>query len=257
MDDMTSAPPVAKRRPLSARQRRRYVAMLELTLDLMERNGFDGVSVRELAELADITPTTIYNVFGSKEGLLSAAVEYRTRSFIRSGFENESGFDGLIAINQRMASTSVQSNQLIRSIATMLARDSTLFAVSQIYRTFHCRFIAEIQRDGDLSPLAKPNVLACLLMTSHNAALNFWAGSELAAEYLSVLFDIETCNILHPVAEGATARKIAQCYADRMAELADIDFDALLDRTPQLPTQFDMAELASPAPTAAWDSATT
>lgn len=230
--------------------------MLELTLDMMERNGFDGVSVRELAELADITPTTIYNVFGSKERLLSAAVEHRTRSFIRSGaVENESGFDGLIAINRRMASTSVQSNQLIRSIATRLAKDSTLFAVSQIYRTFHCRFIAEIQRAGDLSPLARPAVLACFLMSSHNAALNFWAASDLSAEYLSVLFDIETCNVLHPVAEGATARSIAQCYSDRMAQLANIDFDALLDRTPQPPTQFDMAELASPEPTAARNSA--
>lgn len=238
-------PETARRRPLSPRQKRRYVAILELALDLMERNGFDGVSVRELAELAEITPTTIYNVFGSKEGLLSAAVEFRTRSFIRTGFDPAvQGFEGLIAINRRMAESSIQSNQLIRSIATMLARDSTLFAVRQIYNAFHCRFIADMQRRGELADDARPDMLACLLMTGHNASLNFWTGSELEADCLTVLFDIETCNVLHPVARGAAVEKITRMHAEQTKRLAGIDFAAILDRTHRLPAQLDIAELA-------------
>ena len=243
---MTISLPLSPKRPLSERKRKRYLAILNAALDLMERKGFDGVSVRELAELADITPTTIYNVFGSKEGVLSAAVEFRTRSFIVSGFQgHEKGFDALIALNQRMAKTSLDSNELIRSVATMLARDSTLFAVRQIYRTFHCDFIRDIQLKGELDPQARPETLASLLMMSHNAALNYWASNEIGPEYLSALFDVETCNILYPVAHGATRQQIDLCYADRMGMLNNVDFNAFLGRTHQLPGSLDIAALAS------------
>ena len=234
---------VAKR-PLSERKKKRYISILNVALDLMERNGFDGVSVRELAELAEITPTTIYNVFGSKEGLLSAAIEFRTRLFIRNAVDGgKRGFEGLIAINRKMAETSIQSNELIRSVAAMLARDSTLFAVRQIYRTFHYNFIKDIQLEGNLSLGAKPEALTCFLMIAHNAALNFWASNEISTEHLSALFDIETCNILYPVTRGSTTQLIDRCYEDRLVKLGNIDFDGFLRRTPQLPGQLDISAL--------------
>ncbi|WP_340317877.1 TetR/AcrR family transcriptional regulator [Rhizorhabdus argentea] len=234
----------AAKRPLSERKKKRYISILNVALDLMERNGFDGVSVRELAELAEITPTTIYNVFGSKEGLLSAAIEFRTRLFIRNAInEGKRGFEGLIAVNRQMAETSIQSNQLIRSIAAMLARDSTLFAVRQIYRTFHCNLIKDIQLEGDLAQDAKPEALASFLMIAHNAALNFWAGNDVSTEQLSALFDIETCNVLYPVARGSTTQLIDRCYEDRLVKLGDIDFDGFLRQTHKLPGQFDISAL--------------
>lgn len=234
----------AAKRPLSQRKRRRYISILNVALDLMERNGFDGVSVRELAELADITPTTIYNVFGSKEGLLSAAIEFRTRLFIRSAWDDrKSGFEGLIAVNRQLAETSIQSNELIRSVAAMLARDSTLFAVRQIYRTFHCNLIKDIQLEGDLAPNARPEALACILMMGHNAALNYWASNEVTTEHLSALFDVETCNVLHPVTRGLTKQLIDKCYEDRLAKLDDIDFDSFLRRTKKLPSLLDISTL--------------
>lgn len=241
---MTAPPASPRKRPLSERKRKRYLAILNVALDLMERKGFDGVSVRELAELADITPTTIYNVFGSKDGVLSAAIEFRTRSFIRSGFDgSERGFDGLIALNRRMARNSLESNELIRSIAAMLARDSTLFAVRQIYLTFHSDFIRDIQQQQELDAQAKPETLASLLMMSHNAALNYWASNEIGPECLSAMFDVETCNVLYPVTNGATKQQIDLCYADRMERLNEIDFDAFLRKTHPLPGSFDISTL--------------
>lgn len=245
---MTVAQSAVSKRPLSARQKKRYIAILNVALDLMERKGFDGVSVRELAELAEITPTTIYNVFGSKEALLSAALEFRTRSFMRNALDSgEKGFDGLIAINRRIASTSIQSNELTRSVATRLARDSTLFAVRQIYRTFHCNFIRDIQASGDMVPQARPEALACMLMMSHNAALNHWASNEIEPEYLSSFFDIETCNILYPVTHGLTKEQIDACFTDRMTTLNSIDYDIFFGRTHQLPSFLDIAALANEA----------
>lgn len=243
---MTEVAAAPSKRPLSARKKKRYIAVLNVALDLMERNGFEGVAVREVAEIAEITPTTIYNVFGSKEALLSAAIEFRTRSFMRNAYRGrEKGFDGLIAINQRIARTSVQSRELMRSVATMLARDSTLFAVRQIYGTFHCDFIRDIQASGDMIPGARPEALACLLMMSHNAALNLWASNEIGPEYLSAFFDVETCNILHPVTFGPTKERIDACFTDRMALLNSVDYNAFFGRTHQLPSLLDIAALAN------------
>jgi TetR/AcrR family transcriptional regulator len=51
--------------------------ILAQALALFAARGYEGVSVREIVELADITKPTLYHYFGSKEGLLTELfVEY-------------------------------------------------------------------------------------------------------------------------------------------------------------------------------------
>lgn len=41
-----------------------------VAVDLMEAKGFDKVTVEEVAEAADVSPSTIYRYFSTKEGLV-------------------------------------------------------------------------------------------------------------------------------------------------------------------------------------------
>jgi AcrR family transcriptional regulator len=59
--------------PLSLRERKRLAVMRraqEVALDLFGEHGYDGVTVEQIAAAADLSPSSIYRHFGTKEQLI-------------------------------------------------------------------------------------------------------------------------------------------------------------------------------------------
>ena len=57
------------------RERKRLAAMStiqEKALDLFDARGFEAVTIEEIAEAADVSPSSVYRYFGTKEGILVA-----------------------------------------------------------------------------------------------------------------------------------------------------------------------------------------
>ncbi len=50
-------------------------AILEAAKSLFAQNGFDGVSMDQIAQAAGVSKLTVYSHFGDKDGLLSAVVQ--------------------------------------------------------------------------------------------------------------------------------------------------------------------------------------
>ena len=48
--------------------------ILSAVRDTLSSHGYDGLSMRELAERANVSPTTLYNLFGGKDALVLAAL---------------------------------------------------------------------------------------------------------------------------------------------------------------------------------------
>lgn len=59
------------------RQRARRARILEATRELVTTVGYEGLTMRELAARANVSPTTLYNLFSNKDELLFAAVGER------------------------------------------------------------------------------------------------------------------------------------------------------------------------------------
>ena len=55
------------------RERKKAATMHRIqaaALDLFERHGFDAVSIEQVADAAEVSPSTVYRYFGTKEGLV-------------------------------------------------------------------------------------------------------------------------------------------------------------------------------------------
>jgi AcrR family transcriptional regulator len=56
--------------------------ILEAARNIIAAHGYEGLTMRDLAEASRVTVPTIYNLIGSKERVLLAAVEQTTGSFV-------------------------------------------------------------------------------------------------------------------------------------------------------------------------------
>ncbi|MEC3909387.1 TetR/AcrR family transcriptional regulator [Sphingobium sp. CR2-8] len=233
------------RRKLSARKQKTYVRLLKIAVDSLEKLGFDNVVIRDVAQEAEVSPATIYNVFGTKEAFLSAALELRTRTFIAENPVAEGvGLEGMEQTNRNLAQSSIGSNQLVRSVATMLAKDSSLFGVRHIYHDVYATCIAGMAHTGLLAPNTDANALAFLMMISHNASLNVWASGELGDDKLGVLLDLASYGHLMPFASEDFLAVLDERYAAKFKLIGDVDFNSFLMRDRIGPGGLDVAELA-------------
>ena len=59
---------------LTRTQIERRERILEAVRDKLSSHGYDGLSMRDLADSANVSPTTLYNLFGGKDALVLAAL---------------------------------------------------------------------------------------------------------------------------------------------------------------------------------------
>jgi len=69
----------ATTRPLTANQRDRRNRILSAARELVALHGYDGMIMRDIAEVADVSPTTLYNLYNTKDELLLAALREEVR----------------------------------------------------------------------------------------------------------------------------------------------------------------------------------
>lgn len=92
---------------VSKQREQRKQRILETAHRLIGDRGYEGVTMRELADESLVSVPTLYNLFGGKNELLSAAVEAYFTNLI-GGAERESGEKGLARILALCRTLSVQ-----------------------------------------------------------------------------------------------------------------------------------------------------
>lgn len=93
------------RKTLTPRQQERRARILKTARELINEAGYDGMTTRELAARAGVSPTTLFNLYNTKEELLLAALRDQlagmavemTESAPQAGLERILAFQGIIA----------------------------------------------------------------------------------------------------------------------------------------------------------------
>ncbi len=168
---------------------KRRARILAEARGLLARGGFDAMSLRELARLADVTVPTIYNLIGNKEEVIVALMS-----------------EALTEIESRIVTAS-DDEPLVRAVAVVTA-STALFAedeefyrpaflavefleqsgphhdkVARLYawgRRFIDDGIAACREAGLLRGAVKAEVIGDLVFRSYRANCRAWASAQCA-----------------------------------------------------------------------------
>src|SRR6185436_592878 len=69
-----------RKRPKQARSQQTVDALLEATARVLGARGFEGATTNEIARVAGVSVGSLYQYFPSKEALVAALLEQRTRA---------------------------------------------------------------------------------------------------------------------------------------------------------------------------------
>lgn len=116
------------------RQRARRARILQCTRELVAAVGYDGLTMRELAQCAEVSPTTLYNLYTNKDELLFAAVgEFMAVSYRQArSLAPERGYEQLVRVVEVMGEQVAATPEYAEAIAKGLFQAAPDNPLSQL-----------------------------------------------------------------------------------------------------------------------------
>ena len=196
-------------RNLTERQLRRRERILSAARELISRQGYDGVKMRDLAKAADVAPKTLYHQFESKENLLRTAVEERYRRTYRAidDADIERGIDRLFFIVDTVATTTRKNLAYARALAPMLS-SSTSFA--EIRLQSYRKAIEQISAEGEFLDWVDVGLLTAIIYRQVNPLYLTWFFSTKAQPHRASVAKLDMSLILRSVTTGYTQERATE-----------------------------------------------
>lgn len=193
--------------------------ILEAARGLIESRGYAGLTMRDLATAGDVTVPTIYNLIGSKEAVLVAAVEEQTARFVE---ELERVHGDLIAVIDATVKQLLRRPQYYRALVlVLLGADPSDAARRHVDRALAIEIAAAldaIAEAGDLADWVDRGLLAERLHAHLDMTSIEWARGRLSAAALRTTARFEAATTLLGVTTGPTHAAFEKIARDSQAD---------------------------------------
>jgi AcrR family transcriptional regulator len=206
----------------------RRLDVLATARRLIADRGYDAVTMRDLAEAAGVTVATLYNRFGSKNGLLIAAVEEVFRDVIDPAIHAADlrGFDLVMAGALRTANIIEVEPGFPRALAVEIAQDLTGAGsgseLRAAFRVMHRdqvrRGLNDMQRDGALVDWAELDSLTEVILLQTSAATAEWAINGKSPDWLRSRCALGAGLVVLGLALGPERERVAQFVEQHMRD---------------------------------------
>jgi AcrR family transcriptional regulator len=222
---MTSAPTekVTRRERGKADRRERIV---EATYDLLREVGREALSVRMVAERAEVAVSTLYNLFESKQAILSAMFDADLEQFKRHMLA-EAPDDSLERIFHTVdVATELYRTdpRLQRALLWRPPGSDSDTGLDAAYRGPRIQFWRDLVYDairaGQLKPMPDPRVLAILLVHIFSGAIDDWMANAISVDRLRDETHFGFAVALHSFAMAPCAAALRQKIAHFQRHLA-------------------------------------
>jgi AcrR family transcriptional regulator len=114
--------PARKQTYDSPRQLARRASILEATRELLSKHGYEGTTIRDVAEQAGVAKGTLYNIYGGKDELIfSAVIDVRDDIGQRTlELDPTPGLDTILKVNQAIIEEIVRTPTYTEAISRAL-----------------------------------------------------------------------------------------------------------------------------------------
>jgi AcrR family transcriptional regulator len=174
----------------SAAQRERRKRILDATLALASKGGYDAVQMRTVAERADVALGTLYRYFPSKIHLLVAALAQeleRTQDKLnRRPIPGETAYDRMLYVLSRVTRSMQREPMLMEAMtrAFMFADPSAAAEVNTVARLME-RMFSRAMHDDDGEPSADDIAIARVIGDVWLSNLVAWVTRRASADDVS------------------------------------------------------------------------
>lgn len=191
--------------------RRRRV--LEVTRKLISQNGHQGFSMANISKLAEVSEATLYNIYGTKDRMVAAAIKEGFDSlFIEYTRDVNPTIEKMIsrlelAVNENLRFPKY-SRAVVASFFSMDEDNTFRRSLIEIPSVFFERVLINIRDQGELSPRVEPSVLAREMALHQYAVLHSWTVGATSPEHLGDRLKAATMLLLSGQVTGKSGSLI-------------------------------------------------
>jgi len=205
---------IAATRKLTPNQQARRHRILEAARSLVAEHGYDGMIMRDVANLARVSPTTLYNLYNTKDELLLEALsESVAEGFGRTAEQApELGFERLIAPTHQSVSETREAPTYAKAITQALLRAGPGDQIVQVLIHRSARAVTAslgAMRDhNQLVPGTNIDDLSIALVGSFWANYMLWSKGAVSIDRLEAQIKRGYLTYLLPATAGAIHTEI-------------------------------------------------
>lgn len=201
-------------RALTPRQRDRRERIEAATFTLLALHGGEALSMKMIAQAAGVAERTLFNIYGSKDGLFASAARQRSDETLGAAYRAAEGLPGtgmafFRILPARIAAKTFEAPELARAFAPILVAHAKLVGLPEIYETYAGAALAPMRAAGlvSIEDVALISRLFCMSMVG---TVILWAKREIADGDLETRLRLATCQVLLPYAEGTLASDLRE-----------------------------------------------
>jgi AcrR family transcriptional regulator len=178
--------PVGRREQAKTDRRSRIVIAAHT---LISESGIDAMSMKRVAERAEVSLSTVYNLFDSKEEVLAlvfngAFEKYRKVIFTRDLDDPLQTFFDAVDIAADFYTSDIF---FYKSLAWLVGRDSSLkLEIRQPRHQFYCDLVENAIDRGLLKPTADSRIIGMTIVPLYTFAYQMWAAEAVSIDEFCV-----------------------------------------------------------------------
>ena len=117
---------IMRKKPKPKRSEAMVEAIVEACARVLEGHGWAGLTTNLVADVAGVSPGSVYQYFSNKEGIVSALIRREAEEFLELGREASSGKAGLAAMVSFIEAVTLHRLQRPRLTLQLILADPSL-----------------------------------------------------------------------------------------------------------------------------------